>query len=450
LNAPSTDCPAPEAEPTPAPTAGDHGLLAYPADAPSSLQEGFVEIAPLSPDDVSATFDNLDDLAWLVPIAQAKKVVLFGESHWFRVTHQIAHRVLFALQQGDHFHLLTLELPYSITPYVDHYVQLADDEAAAAFARETFAGRVDTAEMRALVEHIRVWNKQHPKRAIHLAAHDIEHDFPGVIRGVLEPYFRGIDPDFTFEPDDFRRDPSVVFSELDRLVVRARRARHVGAYSFITVDFIAGVVENLRSVYYAWKFDHGYYRQKAIIRNLTDERYLGRWLRRGKVMIWAGAHHTPSRMRLPDGGAFLREGVYLEQVFAPTRGRTYSINAIGLAYTLDAMAEVEVTTLGHVGDGYRSALTQLQAAYRDGSIGRDDPYFTWTPPSFASLAVALARTVDHRPYRITNLSWESIEPVLGQLPADDQRAARALRSEVENHDAIIIVPRSPLIRHVPR
>lgn len=448
----AADCPAAASTPepadspkTPVSSPGEHGLLAYPVDEASPFPDGWAEVVPLSPDDVAPTFDNLDDLAWLVPIARDNKVVLLGENHYFRVTHHLAHRVLFALQQGDHFHLLSLELPYSLTPYLDHYVQLADDGAAAAFAGEAFPGRVNTAELRALLDHVRAWNKRHPQRAIHLAAHDIEHDVRGAIGNVLAPYFRGLEPGADLEVEEFVNDPDGFFARLDRLVARARKARRVGVYPFLTAEFVAGVVENLRSAHHARAYDHNHYRQRALVRNLTDERYLGPWLRRGKVMIWGGSYHTPSRLRFPGDGAFLREGAYLEQEFAPTRGRTYSIQAIGLAYTLDAMADVDVATLGHMGDSYRSSLTRMQAAYRAGAIARDDAYFSWTPPAIAAGALALARTVDHRPYRITRLSWEALQG----LPVEVQRAAREVRAEIEGHDAVIVVPRSPLVRQLP-
>src|SRR5687768_522005 len=78
----------------------DFGLTPYTSLDKGGFPDGWAAIEPLSPDDVSEAHDNLDDLAWLTPIARASKVVLFGESHYYAVTNHLAHRVLFALQQG--------------------------------------------------------------------------------------------------------------------------------------------------------------------------------------------------------------------------------------------------------------------------------------------------------------------------------------------------------------
>lgn len=439
-----------EAQKRPKAKAAEFGLTAYTSLGEGGFPDGWAAIEALSPDDVAETHDNLDDLAWLVPVARANKVVLLGENHYYRVTHHLAHRVLFALQQGAHFHLLTTESEYSTTPFIDHYVQLDDDAAAAAFYQAALVPMVDTAEERTLLERVRAWNKRNPKRRIHLAGHDIEHDYPTTITHVLAPYFRRLDPELELEVADFEQDGLGFIAELEALVVRARKARTVGDYPFVTADFIATVVQNLRSKHLAGHVDHIYYRQRAIVRNLTDPAYLGRWFRTGKVMLWGGSYHTQTRRVFPDGGAFLREGIYLATEHKPTRGKTYSISVVGLALSLGDMAGADPAKLGHMGDGYRGTLARFQRAHAAGAITADEAHL-FGDVSTAHLAlVDLARTVDHAPFRITNVAWFLINPFLARLPPSLRGDLVQARTDFTSHDTVIVVPRSPLIRQLPR
>lgn len=444
--------PKPGAKPAPKPKAkaADFGLTAYASVAKGGFPEGWATIEALSPDEIAETHDNLDDLSWLAPVARANKVVLFGENHYYAVTNHLAHRVLFALQQGDHFHLLTMEAQYSTTPYIDHYVQLADDAAARTFYDAALVSMVDTAEERTLLERVRAWNKRHPKRRIHLAAHDIEHDYATTIQHVLAPYFRRLDPDVELEVADFEKDGLGFIAELEALVARARKARTVGDHPFLTADFIATVVQNLRSKHLASHIDHTYYRQRAIVRNLTDPKYLGRWFQTGKVMLWGGSYHTQTRRAFPDGGAFLREGIYLATEFKPTRGKTYSISVLGLALSLGDMAGVDPAKLGHMGDGYRTNLQRLQRAHAAGAIAAEDAHFLDAVSAPFLALVDLARTVDHKPFRITNVAWFLINPFLAKLPPELRRDLAHARTELTSHDTVIVVPRSPITRQLAR
>lgn len=55
-----------------------------------------------------------------------------------------------------------------------------------------------------------------------------------------------------------------------KLLETAKEKGLRGEYPFITPQFIQNVLLNLQSTYWAYEFEFNTYRQKAIIRNLTD------------------------------------------------------------------------------------------------------------------------------------------------------------------------------------
>jgi hypothetical protein len=428
-------CPVAAETPAPAKSAKDFGLTAYDESAEATLDPSVIAIEPL------------DDLDWLAPAAKAK-VVLFGENHWYHETHALALRVLFALEEQAHVELLTVEQPYSEGAFWDHYVGIIDDAEAATFYREALARRVGTAEQRAMLEAVRAWNLANPDRRIHLRSHDVEHDREAAVEDVIVPYFEGLDAGFALTAADFADDPLGSLDALGPWLARAKKAKHVGAYPFVTAGYVAGVIANLRAVYLGDEQDFTYYRQRAIVRNLTDRAYLGDFLRKHRVMLWGGSYHTQSDEPLPDDGGFLREGAYLAHDFAPTRGKTYAIQVLALASSLGVMKGAELGALQAMGSGLRDRLSRMIEAEQAGAITADGFYFTdEVNPAFAMLA-GLAGTVAHQPFRIASIDWAALGPVLEQLGG--KRLLHASRRQVASHDALIVIPRSAVLEVLPR
>lgn len=439
-------CPAPEAAP---PSLADLGLERYPDQVDFVLPDGIIEIAPLRDEDVAPDFDNLDDLAWLAQAARGAEVVLIGENHWNASVHRMVRRMLFALARADRLALLTKEQAYSEGPFLDHYINLADDAAAGSFYRAELAPRVDTVELRELLEHLRAWNKRNPDRRLRMFTHDIEHSPGDAITHVVNPYLRALDPRFAVDADDYRRDPEAGLRVFERGLAVARTRRHRGRYPFITDRFVTGVVANLRARYLASTENFHYYRQRAIVRNLTDPDYLGAFVKRGRVAVWAGSNHTVTRRDLPGGGNFLREGAYLTHDFAPTRGKTYSVSVQALSVSLGAMASADVDNLQPVADDHQTRLRRLQRARALGHITADDFVFTTRDPS-NQFAAAIAATNDHQPFRLTRIHWDKLLPLARLVSRDAVGALREARRELDSHDAVVIVPRSPTVRVLPR
>lgn len=434
--------------PPPAPTLASLGLSPYDPDARTPFPDGWAAATPLADDELSPAFDNLDDLAWLGPIARDHKVILLGENHYGAVVHHLAHRVFFALQRGAPVPLLTMEQPYSLGPFLDHYVNLLDDDAAARFRAEALVDLPLSTEDLTLIARVRAWNQAHPDARLHLATHDVEHQPEQAIARVLAPYAGAVDPTAKVSADDFARDPERFLAAVTAVVARGRARRVVGPYPFLTADLAAAVLDNLQAAWLAGGQGVDYYRQRAITRNLTEPTRLGRWFRTGKVMLWGGSYHTAIRHPAPDGGAFLREGTYLARAFAPTRGKVFAIRVQWLAISLGAMAGVDRTVLPPT--GYAELVARLQDAHTAGALAADQAVYPHGSGPLASGGAALARQTDHGPLRVGAVAWPLIELAARKFSLEQQVALANLRRELGEHDELIIVPRTPLIEVLPR
>jgi hypothetical protein len=277
-------------------------------------------VEPLSTDDINKNFSNIEDLSWLEPIANAHQVILIGENHYFQYIQHLRNRILFALNTFDTYPVLILERQYSMTPFANYYLLLKDEQEAKAFEEEFETFFMDDSDFH-LFQHLRRWNKTHPDRIIQVGCSDIEHDYSLTFQQILRPYFVSLQRACLADAEKFPGDVERVLQELERifktkrihslddlnnafcpleaLVSVAKERQFVGKYPFLTSLYIENVIENLKSYYLAKTQDFSQYRQQAIVRNLTDERFLGKAFNTGKVVIHAGAYHTPSHYPYP-------------------------------------------------------------------------------------------------------------------------------------------------------
>jgi hypothetical protein len=414
------------------------------------LEPGMITGRTLSEARINEDFSNLDDLKWLEPIAKSKRVLLYGELHYYQVIQYLRDRILFALNTYDYYPLLVIERQYSITGYLDHYIGLADDREAEAFRRAAMEGLVTDVEEFGLLTDMRRWNKLHPAKRIHIGASDVEHDFKTTLRRVIVPYFRKADPGFAIDLDAF------VVEDLESLVPALRKklaplaARgFVGDYPFLTASYIECVLDNLYSIYLSRRYDFNYNRQKAIVRNLTDPRFLGRYLAEGKVMIHGGEWHTPSRFPYPDGGNFYREGSYLSYDYGPTKGKTYAITVKGMALQFGPMAGLDLGRAVPHGGSYNYCINQFQAAYKQKLVTPDGYYFMKAGLSDADrFFMAVAYEFDHKPLLIQRFDWPAAEAKAKKISDRQARAVADLKDYLERYDATIVVFRSPILRAV--
>lgn len=415
----------------------------------SRFPEDWLQVEPLFAEDVNESFSNFDDLAWLEEIAQKNKVFLLGENHYYQTIQNLRNRILFALNTYDRYHLLVIEHQYSISGYLDHYIGMTDDSEAKDFYENVIYDLVGTEEMYVLLEHLRRWNNLYPDRRIHIGANDVEHDYINTLARVVIPYFQSMDSSFTM---DFERittlDLEVLLEDLETRLKKAKNENLVGEYSFLTPQYIERVLENLRSLFMCHRYDFMYYRQRAMIRNLTNPRFFGRYLRNGKVIIHAGGYHTPTHFPYPDGGNFYREGSYLSFDFEATKGKTYSLFINGLAYQIGSMAQVDLDSCLHHGSGYNQIVKKFQGAYKQKLVSPDSFYlFNWKMDEFDNLVFTAAYRHDHSPMLVKYLDWDNIIETASGISRGQYNAVRTIKdSYYDRYDAVIIVPRSPITR----
>jgi hypothetical protein len=122
-------------------------------------------------------------------VAQNNKVVLIGETHYSKNIENIKNRIIFTLNNFDYFPLVVIEREYSVTPYLNHYINLKNDNDAKLFFKKELNTKLNTVEDSIFLEHIRNWNIKNPKKNIKLGCIDLEWSWDEVMENVLKPYF---------------------------------------------------------------------------------------------------------------------------------------------------------------------------------------------------------------------------------------------------------------------
>ncbi len=432
-------------------TLQDFGLSKYPS--PEDLKnilfdENLINVTPLISDDINSDFSNINDLGWLNNVSKEIKVLLFGELHYFQYVTNLRNRIFFALNTFDYFPLIILEKEYSKTPYYNHYLSIQDDKIAAEYIDEIYNLFSNEAEF-TLLQHIRRWNKSRPNKLLHVGCTDIEHDSESTINEILVPYFKRLDPSFkAIELES--TDNNYVFARLDSLLHIAMKKQISGRYPFINYRYIKNVVLNLKSTFISYNSDREFYhRQKAIIRNLTDPNFLGDYLVKGKAMLYGGLNHTPTHSPPPDSNDILWEGTFLSQVFEPTIGKTYSISAIGLSFSLAAMKKIYLSSCLTQGSAYATILTQMQNAYFKGLLNPKKSYFTRNSTiqndEFKKLIIKSAFQHNNAPVFLKEISWNKIDGKALEYSQETHNSIIDQKKFMNNYDAFIYVPQSPII-----
>ncbi|MEI6150760.1 MAG: hypothetical protein WCS01_16810, partial [bacterium] len=227
--------------------------IPYPSEEHSSkvsdnLDPAWLHAAPLLADDINATFSNLEDLRWLEPIAKERQVVLVGENHYYQRIAHLRNRILFALNTFDSFPLIVLECPYSLTPWLNHYLDIPDDGKAEEYLRTVCQPLLKTADIVDLLRHVRRWNMTGRKPRMQFGLTDLEFDYQTTLDLTIRPFMTRLNPDLA------RRLTKITLKELKDLLPELRStvdgatARNMQTeYPFITAVYLQSVVDNLEA-----------------------------------------------------------------------------------------------------------------------------------------------------------------------------------------------------------
>jgi len=341
------------------------------------FNESWINCKTISLEDINNDFSNIQDLDWLRNVSKEKKAVFVGENHFYKYTQNLRNRILFALNTFDYYPVIIFEEPYSFSAFVNYYLQLSDEKQANTFYEQDLYNMITTKEEYDLLQHIRRWNKSHPDKIITTGYRDVEKtqdELSTTINQIIVPYFQILNPKYNI-------DWKVVLSgnfegliyEFRQNLEKAKKSNLIGKYPFITPQYISTVIDNLESSNNTLYKDFKYYRQKAIIRNLTDTNFLGKYLQNGKILIHGGSIHLSTNVN-SDSANNIWEGSYLTNVFEYTKGKTYSIKVDGIARALGETANIDSFYI-EPALGYKGMLEKMKKAYKDGLIKANDCYF---------------------------------------------------------------------------
>jgi hypothetical protein len=353
--------------------------------------------------EINQNFSNIADLEWLRPIANKYKIIAVGESHHLKYNKYILKRILFAINTFDYFPLLVLELPYSYAGYFNYYLSLKDDKSAKLFC-DSVLTKIYKPDL-PMLSVVRDWNKMHPEKEIQIGCSDLEQDFLKAIKLRLNPYLMKINPeaDISYNTEDSLK------GYLDRaevLINQAKERNIIGDYPFQTPQYMESVFENLKSSI-PIKLDRKNFtdhtkRFKVMVRNVTDDRFLGKQISSGKSILYGGNDHFKILNDGTDKNVSGTEGYFLAHSFEPTKNKVYSISLNTLAFSIEDSIQRIDPTLQFWTE------TNLINLYKAGKIKLKEPVLGPFTNEFDRYIYKLSYKYPDSAIRIKNIKLEDV------------------------------------------
>lgn len=414
------------------------------------LDDNLIKCKTILLEDINNDFSNIKDLAWLQEISINKKAVLIGENHFNRYIQNLRNRILFALNTFDYYPIIIFEEPYSYAAFVNYYLQLEDEKQANVFYAQNLNNIITTKEEYDLIKHIRRWNKLHPNK-IKVGFSDVEKtqdELSVTINQIIVPYFQKLNPQYA---PDWKIVLSANFdsliNEFKQNLEKAKKNNLIGKYAFITPQYISNVIDNLESSNNTLYKDYFYYRQKAILRNLTDTKFLGEYLQNEKIIIHSGSHHLRTHIE-SDSVNNLWEGSYLSNVYVYSKGKTYSIKVHGITRSLGEAANIN-SSYTEPALGYTGLFEKMKNAYKAGLIQADECYFVsiydQKLTDYSKFWIQKGRDSGGQGLLIESASWDKI---IDLINAKNPKMLDSFVSNIDDNkffDKVVIIPCSPLI-----
>ena len=427
----------------------------YPIESIASeinyIDTNLIKYDSISLEDINVDFSNIQDLEWLKEIGNNSKAVLIGEDHFNTYIQNLRNRIFFALNTYDYFPVIILERPFTYTEFVNYYLQLEDDKEAELFYEKNLVRIVNTKEEYSLLQHTRRWNTNHPEKPVAVGYYDVEKtidELSVTLNQILIPYFQKLDPQLNFDWEVvLSGNFEELIKELKFNLKKAVKANHIGQYPFITPKYISAVIDNLESSNYALYVDYMLYRQKALLRNITDTLYLGKYIQTGKIVIHSGSMHLRTKVE-SDSTNNLWEGSYLTHVYEPTLGKTYSLQIESIARSLGEAATINSSYV-EPALGYSGLLKKMQDAFNDGLIDSDGCYFisiyNEVLNEYSKFWIQEGKKYKGQGLFIKSAHWDEI---LDLIQTNHPEKADSFVEQIGYNvlfDDVIIIPCSPII-----
>jgi len=296
-------------------------------------------------------------------------------------------------------------------------------------------------------EHLRRWNKTNSQKPIDIGFTDLEFNYKATIDNILKPYFYSLKNISQSEIERIlelgKVQSNQFFFEVQSLLALAQKQNIVGKYSFINISYITNVVNNLLDTSNALRYEFNYFRQKSIVRKLTDDQSFGMYIKDKKVILNGGANHMQSKLVGNDD--FYPEGYFLNTISESTKKRVYSIMLDGLAFSLNGMADINLNNCLRQGNQYSSIIERMQKAYRDKLIEVNKCYFVFGDRNdFEKMIFHYAYKQPNQAISFNSKDWDKIN--LGSKTEnaifkklEDENDTRAA------YDKVFYIPYSPIV-----
>ena len=297
-----------------------------------------------------------------------------------------------------------------------------------------------------LLQHIRQWNKIYPSKKIRVGFSDIEHDYKTTIKNVLLPYFKNIDKNIKIDVDNLSmKDLGDLLPGFFDLLEKAKKINLVGAYPFLTPGYINNILVNLESTFKAYYYQFDYYRQKAIVRNLTDLNFFGNDLITQKVLMHGGNYHMTTHFNYPDKANFYREGSFLADEYEPTKGKVYSISFHCFSRSLGNAADIDIDSCLQQGSYYISLVKQWQRAFNAKLVDRDKYLLEFKLNDLHKLILKSSILLGNQPILINRFDWPSILEIAKKTDGNLFNELNNWSDDYSRYDKHIFIPGSPFI-----
>lgn len=344
--------------------------------------DGVVSFRPLQTDELSPPVKEA-----LLELTGDQRVLFVGETHWNVGVNALFNELLAFLLEERELKAVFLELGYSLSGYLDHYVTIEDDERAREFFDDELHPYLPGDSQVELVELLRRWNRAHPDRRVHVSCVDLEWKGQEVIERTLVPYFEGLDLEtrIPFTRLGNSRLGPILRRQLDGALDEAERSGHVGTFPFLTPEYIRRVLENLGDTLRLVDFNVG--RQRAIQRNITE--YAAPLLEDGLALFKGGSFHA--KKARPTGEGYWTDAAYLQHEYAPTQGKVRTLYLRGLGVGFAQVAPLDDSERLRSADQYHDFIARFRRGTEGGFANPKDHYLlNGTPPQPHELLIARA------------------------------------------------------------